>query len=108
MIQRSNYKNCGATYTDLGVAIRCARSNEDQASIDNTVHYLTTGGASLKFTARKQEFLLIPVILLLRALSGSESGVTSGGVMMTHDNELVEIGDVKAVDKVEQALRSNS
>jgi hypothetical protein len=26
---------------------------------------------------------------------------------MNHDHELVEIGDVKAVDKVEQALRSN-
>ncbi len=78
-IKRSNYKNRGPTYTDLGVAIRCARSNEDQSSITNTVHYLTTGGASLKFTARKQEFL-IPVILILRALSGSENGVTSGGV----------------------------
>ena len=43
----------GPTYSDLGVAIRCAHSNEDQSSIKNTVHYLTTGGASLKFTARK-------------------------------------------------------
>jgi DNA-directed RNA polymerase I subunit RPA2 len=78
-IQRSNYKNRGPTYTDLGVAIRCARSNEDQTSITNTVHYLTTGGASLKFTARKQEFL-IPVIMILRALSGSEDGSPVGGV----------------------------
>ena len=77
-IQRSNYKNRGPTYTDLGVAIRCARSNEDQTSITNTVHYLTTGGASLKFTARKQEFL-IPVILLLRALSGNDKGSKSSG-----------------------------
>lgn len=29
-------------------------------------------------------------------------------LLMNHDHELVEIGDVKAVDKVEQALRSNS
>ena len=80
-IQRSNYKNRGPTYTDLGIAIRCARSNEDQTSITNTVHYLTTGGASLKFTARKQEFL-IPVILILRALSGVGGGSVSasGGV----------------------------
>lgn len=33
----------------------------------------------MKFTARKQEFL-IPVILILRALSGSEDGTPSGGV----------------------------
>ena len=71
-IQRSNYKNRGPTYTDLGVAIRCARHNGDQSSVTNTIHYLTTGGASLKFVARKQEFL-IPVILLVRALSGPQS-----------------------------------
>lgn len=40
----------------------------------NTLHYLTTGGANLRFTARKQEFL-IPVILLLRALSGPRGEV---------------------------------
>ena len=63
------------------MAIRCARSNEDQTSITNTVHYLTTGGASLKFTARKQEFL-IPIIIILRALSGNSnsSGGSRGGV----------------------------
>lgn len=71
-IQRSSYKNRGPTYTDLGIAMRCSRSNGDQSSITNTLHYLTTGGASLKFVARKQEFL-IPVILIMRALSGSES-----------------------------------
>lgn len=70
-IQRSNYKNRGPTYTDLGVAMRCARGS-DQSSITNTVHYLTTGGANLKFLARKQEFL-IPVILLLRAMSGASA-----------------------------------
>ena len=68
-ITRSNYKNRGPTYTDLGVAIRCSRYTGDQSSITNTVHYLTTGGASLRFTARKQEFL-IPAILILRSLSG--------------------------------------
>jgi len=67
-IQRSSYKNRGATYTDLGVATRCSRYCGDQSSITNTVHYLTTGGASLKFVAKKQEFL-IPVILVLRAMS---------------------------------------
>ena len=71
-IQRSNYKNRGSTYTDLGVAIRCVRHTGDQSSITNTLHYLTTGAASLKFVARKQEFL-IPVVLILRALSCSSA-----------------------------------
>jgi len=86
-IQRSNYKNRGPTYTDLGVAIRCARSNEDQSSITNTVHYLTTGGASIKFTARKQEFL-IPVIIILRALSGSQNTNAAAGSGGVTDEEL--------------------
>lgn len=75
-IQRSSYANRGPTYTDLGVAIRCARANGDQTSITNTLHYLTTGGASLKFVGRKQEFL-IPVILIIRALSGSQSATAA-------------------------------
>jgi len=71
-IQRSSYKKRGPTYTDLGVAIRCGRFNGDQSSITNTLHYLTTGGATIKFVVRKQEFL-IPVILIIRALSGPQS-----------------------------------
>jgi DNA-directed RNA polymerase I subunit RPA2 len=92
-IQRSNYKNRGATYTDLGVAIRCSRYCGDQSSMTNTVHYLTTGGASLKFVARKQEFL-IPVILIVRALSGAESemahadAAAGGGSIGITDEEL--------------------
>jgi len=67
--------------------MRCSRHNGDETSITNTVHYLTTGGVTLRFVARKQEFL-IPVVLLLRALSGPESlghadvagGGTVGGI----------------------------
>lgn len=68
-IQRSNYKNRGSLYTDLGVAVRCQRHCGDMSTVTNTLHYLTTGGATLKFVARKQEFLL-PVVLVIRALSG--------------------------------------
>merc|ERR1712226_392196 len=71
-IQRSNYKNRGNIYSDLGVAMRCARYNGDQSTVTNTLHYLTTGGSTLRFAAKKQEFL-IPVVLLCRALSGSLS-----------------------------------
>eukprot|EP00986_Skeletonema_menzelii_P006036 scaffold2280_cov158-Skeletonema_menzelii.AAC.7 len=78
-IQRSNYKNRGNLYTDLGVAIRCQRHNGDMSTITNTLHYLTTGGATLKFTARKQEFLL-PVVLVIRALSGGEKGEDGHGI----------------------------
>jgi DNA-directed RNA polymerase I subunit RPA2 len=56
--------------------MRCANANGDQSSITNTVHYLTTGGVNLRMAARKQEFL-IPVILLLRALSGGNESSPS-------------------------------
>jgi DNA-directed RNA polymerase I subunit RPA2 len=56
--------------------MRCSRHNGDQSSITNTVHYLTTGGANLRFVARKQEFM-IPVILIVRALSGAEYAPTA-------------------------------
>jgi len=49
------------------------------STITNTLHYLTTGGATLKFTARKQEFLL-PVVLVIRALSGGEKGEGGHGI----------------------------
>eukprot|EP00934_Nitzschia_sp_Nitz4_P004474 Nitzschia sp. Nitz4//scaffold35_size145790//31425//35153//NITZ4_003015-RA/size145790-processed-gene-0.227-mRNA-1//-1//CDS//3329549079//4464//frame0 len=91
-IQRSNYKNRGPTYTDLGVAMRCARHNGDQSSITNTLHYLTTGGATLKFVARKQEFL-VPAILVIRALSGprdssSPADAAAGSSIGITDEEL--------------------
>jgi len=87
-IQRGSYKKRGPTYTDLGVAVRSARHCGDCSSITNTVHYLTTGGASLRFPARKQEFL-IPVVLLLRALSGGDDAALpkQGGGGVT-DEEL--------------------
>lgn len=64
-IQRSSYRNRGNSYSDKGVAMRCTRA--DQTSITVTMHYLTDGGATLRFVARKQEFLL-PVILVAKAL----------------------------------------
>ena len=85
-IQRSNFKNRGPAFSDLGVAIRCCRQVGDQTSITNTVHYLISGGASFRFSARKQEFL-IPVIILLRALSGSDakSSINQGGFGSTDE-----------------------
>ena len=64
-IQRSSYRNRGNSYSDKGVAMRCTRA--DQSSITVTMHYLNDGGATLRFVARKQEFLL-PVILVAKAL----------------------------------------
>lgn len=64
-IERSSFKNRGPLYSDKGVSMRCCR--KDQTSVTITVHYLSNGGATLKFVLRKQEFLL-PVILVVKSL----------------------------------------
>jgi len=64
-LERSSFKNRGRNYTDKGVTMRCVRP--DQTSVTITLHYLSDGGATLKFVLNKQEFLL-PVVLVAKAL----------------------------------------
>eukprot|EP01031_Cornospumella_fuschlensis_P038794 gene38794-47179_t len=64
-IERSNYRNRGANYSDKGIAMRCVR--KDQSSITNTLHYLTNGSCTIRFVLRKQEFLL-PFVLICKCL----------------------------------------
>jgi len=108
-IQRSNYKNRGPTYTDLGVAMRCARHNHDQTTITNTVHYLSTGGASLKFVAKKQEFL-IPVVILLRALSSQQDSTSNLHSAQRHSNEKEDgiISDEELYNRIVQGDEENT
>jgi DNA-directed RNA polymerase I subunit RPA2 len=105
-VRRSNYANRGRLYTDLGVAVRCHRHNGDMSTVTNTLHYLTTGGATLKFVARKQEFLL-PVVLVMRALSGSSSSTSTsasaGGGGGGHG-----ITDEELYDRIVQGDSSNT
>lgn len=84
-IERSNYRNRGTNYSDKGVAMRCMR--KDQSSVTNTLHYLTNGGATLRFVLRKQEFLL-PVVLVAKAL--------------------VNISDKELYDRIVQGDRGNT
>lgn len=107
-IQRSNYRNRGSTYTDLGVAMRCSRYNGDQSSITNTVHYLTTGCANLKFLARKQEFL-IPVILLLRSLSsGNPPTVVAADVAAGGGGSSMGLTDEELYRRIVQGDETNT
>lgn len=65
-IERSSFKNRGLAYSDKGVTMRCVR--RDQTSVTITLHYLNSGGATLKFVLLKQEFLL-PVVIVAKALA---------------------------------------
>jgi hypothetical protein len=50
--------------------MRCVRPDESSATI--TLHYCRDGAIFFRFSMRKQEFL-IPVILVLRALSSKST-----------------------------------
>nr|CAG8470459.1 11808_t:CDS:10 [Entrophospora candida] len=74
MVQRRNYvmalvrpsfANRGKNYSEYGVTIRCGKP--DQTTFTNTLHYLKDGGCNLRFSWRKNEYV-IPVIWVLKAL----------------------------------------
>jgi DNA-directed RNA polymerase I subunit RPA2 len=64
-VQRGAFAKRGPGYSDRAVSMKCCRP--DQSAVTVTLHYLLDGGASLRFSAKKQEFF-IPVVVVLRAL----------------------------------------
>lgn len=96
-IIRNSFQNRGHSYSQYGCAIRCARP--DQTTQTNTVHYLNDGNAMLRFSWRKQEYM-VPVVLFLKAL------------VDTSDKEIFDAlcqGDYKntfLTDRIELLLRS--
>lgn len=95
-IVRPSFANRGPTYTDKGVQIRCVRP--DQTSITNTMHYLSNGGATLRFAWRKNEYM-IPIVMVLKALvSASDRDIFEGIIQKDYDNTFL-------TDRVELLLR---
>ena len=96
-IIRNSFQNRGHSYSPYGCSIRCARP--DQTTQTNTVHYLNDGNAMLRFSWRKQEYM-VPVVLFLKAL------------VDTSDKEIFDAlcqGDYKntfLTDRIELLLRS--
>jgi DNA-directed RNA polymerase I subunit RPA2 len=94
---RPSFSNRGPSYTQYAVQIRCVRP--DQSSVTNTLHYLSNGSAMLRFSWRKQEYV-IPIMLVLKALVGaSDKEIFEGIMMQDYDNTFL-------TDRVELLLRS--
>ena len=94
---RSSFANRGPSYTSYAVQIRAVRP--DQTSATNTLHYLSNGSAMLRFTWRKQEYV-IPIMLVLKALVGaSDKEIFEGVMMQDYENTFL-------TDRVELLLRS--
>jgi DNA-directed RNA polymerase I subunit RPA2 len=94
---RPTFSKRGPSYTQYAVQMRCVRP--DQSSITNTLHYLSNGNAMLRFSWRKQEYV-IPIMLILKALVGaSDKEIFEGIAMQDYDNTFL-------TDRVELLLRS--
>ncbi|PCH40776.1 beta and beta-prime subunits of DNA dependent RNA-polymerase [Wolfiporia cocos MD-104 SS10] len=94
---RPSFSNRGPSYTPYAVQIRCVRP--DQTSVTNTLHYLSNGSAMLRFSWRKQEYV-VPIMLILKALvSASDKEIFEGVMMQDHE-------DTFLTDRVELLLRS--
>jgi DNA-directed RNA polymerase I subunit RPA2 len=96
-LSRPSFTNRGPSYTPSAVQIRCVRP--DQTSVTNTLHYLSNGSAMFRFSWRKQEYV-IPIMLILKALTGaSDKEIFEGIMMQDYDNTFL-------TDRVELLLRS--
>ncbi|KAG6828654.1 hypothetical protein H0H92_007123 [Tricholoma furcatifolium] len=94
---RPSFTNRGPSYTPYAVQIRCVRP--DQTSVTNNLHYLSNGNAMLRFSLRKQEYV-IPIMLVLKALVGaSDREIFEGIIMQDYENTFL-------TDRVELLLRS--
>ncbi|TFY76650.1 hypothetical protein EWM64_g7363 [Hericium alpestre] len=96
-LTRPSFINRGPSYTPYAVQIRCVRP--DQTAVTNTLHYLSNGSAMLRFSWRKQEYV-VPIMLILKALIGaSDREVFEGIMMQDYENTFL-------TDRVELLLRS--
>lgn len=94
---RPSFSKRGHSYTKYAVQIRCVRP--DQTAVTITLHYLSNGQAMLRFSWRKQEYV-IPLMLVLKALVGaSDKEIFEGIMMQDFDNTFLS-------DRVELLLRS--
>lgn len=95
-IIRPSFGNRGAAYTPFGVAIRSVRP--DQTSQTNTLHYLSNGGSTLRFSWRKAEYM-VPVVMIMKALVGAtDKEIFKGIIQNDFDNTFL-------TDRVELLLR---
>ncbi len=79
-VTRGSFANRGAAYTKFGMQIRSVRP--DQTSQTNVLHYLNDGHITLRFSWRKNEYL-VPVMMILKALVETNDREIFEGVVGT-------------------------
>lgn len=79
-ISRATFANRGPTFSQYGVSIRSVRP--DQSAQTNVLHYLTDGNVTMRFSWRKNEYL-VPVIMILKALVETNDREIAEGIVGT-------------------------
>eukprot|EP01104_Vermistella_antarctica_P001539 TRINITY_DN115_c3_g1_i2.p1 TRINITY_DN115_c3_g1~~TRINITY_DN115_c3_g1_i2.p1 ORF type:complete len:1160 (+),score=268.09 TRINITY_DN115_c3_g1_i2:138-3617(+) len=97
-LERGAYQKRGPTYTNMGVAIRCARP--DQTTQTVVLHYLTTGNCTVRFLLNKQEYF-VPIIIIMKALVDTTDREIYDTVIQGHND------DTFLTDRVELILRDH-
>jgi DNA-directed RNA polymerase I subunit RPA2 len=100
-IIRNSFVNRGPTYTKFGIQIRCVRP--DQTSQTNVLHYLDDGNVTLRFSWRKNEFL-VPVMMVLKALVETNDREIFEGLIGRAGSKPAE--NTFLTDRVELLLRT--
>ncbi len=84
---RSSFAKRGPTYSQYGIQIRCVR--DDQSSQSLFLHYLTDGSCMVRFSYRKNEYL-IPLVLILKALVDTNDMEIMEGILQgDHEDTFV-------------------
>jgi DNA-directed RNA polymerase I subunit RPA2 len=96
-LERPSFANRGPSYSRFGCAIRCVHP-DDLVGITNTIHYLENGSITLRFSMRKQEYM-IPVVLVLKSLvNATDKEIFTSLIQNDYDNTFL-------TDRVEMLLR---
>ncbi|KAL8740209.1 MAG: hypothetical protein Q9190_007066, partial [Brigantiaea leucoxantha] len=98
---RGSFANRGATYTKYGIQIRAVRP--DQTSQTNTLHYLSDGNITFRFSWRKNEYL-VPVMMILKALVETNDREIFEGIVGSRGSQEEE--DTSMADRAELLLRT--
>jgi DNA-directed RNA polymerase I subunit RPA2 len=97
-IERSAFEKRGPSYSRKACTIRCV-PKDDLASMTNTVHYLENGNVTLRFSWRKQEYM-VPIIMVLKALiDATDKEIFTSIAQGDYENTFI-------TDRIELLLRS--
>ncbi|PWZ03132.1 putative RPA135-DNA-directed RNA polymerase I, 135 kd subunit [Testicularia cyperi] len=97
-IERPSFEKRGPSYSNKAVVIRSLH-RDDLISVTNAVHYLHNGGLTLRFSWRKQEYM-VPVVMVLKALvDATDKEIFASIVQGDYDNTWI-------TDRVELLLRN--